>query len=187
MNKYIIDGEQIDSVDLKCLIVSRGVKVDKEIYKKFAADHRLSVSPLTCNCVFFSDGTVVHLTDMGFHLRYLTGLLSWDNLKLLRYAQQLETPFVLKVADDKPALFYKDNFVDFVSFPPYTDFYKQKTADGLPYVGNAVIQGSDWVAFQCMWVCEYATAGKACEFCFSGDAFHNLSQKGKKLPTYKGR
>jgi len=132
--------------------------------------------------MFFSDGTVAQLTNMGFHLRYLTGLLSWDNLKLLRYAQQLETPFALKVTDGKPALLHNNNFVDFVTFPPYTDFYKQKTASGLPYVGNAVIQGCDWVAFQCMWPCEYAASGKACEFCFSGASFKSLSQKGKKLP-----
>jgi hypothetical protein len=29
-----------------------------------------------------SDGTIIQLTDMNFHLRYLTGLLSWDKIKL---------------------------------------------------------------------------------------------------------
>ena len=183
LNKYTIAGEEIDSIELKCLVVSRGVKVDKDVYKKFSTEHRLSMSPLHCNCMYFSDGTVAHLTDMGFHLRYLTGLLSWDNLKLIRYAQQLETPFALKVLDDKPALFHDNNFVDFVSFPPRTDFYEQKTTTGLPFTGNAVIQGSDWVSFQCLWVCEYATSGKACEFCFSGDAFYSMARKGKKLPA----
>ena len=183
MNKYTINGESIDSVDLKCLVISRGVKVEKSVYKMFSSENRLNVNPLTCNCVIFSDGTIAQLTDMGFHLRYLTGILSWDNLKLLRYAQQLETPFSLKLVDtNKVALMHKDDFVDFITFPPPSDFYKQKTAAGLPYVGNSVIQGLDWVAFQCLWACEYATSGKACEFCFSGDAFHNMVQKGKKLP-----
>jgi len=124
----------------------------------------------------------MQMTDMSFHLRYLTGMLSWDNLKLLRYASQLETPFTLKIIDDKPALLYKNEFLDYVSFPPYSDFYKQKTSSGLPFVGNAVIQGCNWVAFQCLWVCEYATSGMPCEFCFSGATFQNAVSKGKKLP-----
>ena len=182
MNGYIINGEKLDSVDLKCLVISRGVNVDKDVYKAFSPNHRLNISPLTCNCIILSDGTVVQLTDMGFHLRYLTGILSWDNLKLLRYASQLGTPFSLKILEDKPALFYDKEFLDFVSFPPYTDFYKKKSSLGLPFAGNSVIQGFDWVAFQCLWVCEYAISGKACEFCFSGDAFQSMAAKGKKLP-----
>ena len=182
LNNYIINGTKIDSVDLKCLAVSRGIKVDKEVYRVFSADNRLNISPLTCNCMILSDGTIVQLTDMSFHLSYLTGILSWDNLKLLKYASQLETPFTLKLIDGKPALHYENTFLDFVSFPPYTDFFKQKTSTGLPFVGNAVIQGCDWVAFQCLWVCEYAVSGKPCEFCFSGAEFQNLANKKKKLP-----
>jgi len=182
MNQYQINGEKLDCVDLKCLVISRGVNVDKDVYKTFSVDNRLNISPLACNCMILSDGTVVQLTDMSFHLRYLTGILSWDNLKLLRYASQLGTPFNLKIVDGKPALFHEKEFLDFVSFPPYTDFYKQKTSSGLPYIGNSVIQGYDWVAFQCLWVCEYALSGKACEFCFSGDAFKSMAEKGKKLP-----
>jgi len=183
MNHYHIDGVQIDSIDLKCLLVSRGVKVAKEVYRRFSRSHRLDVSPLTCNCVIFSDGTIAQMTDMGFHLRYLSGILSWDQLKLLKYAAELTTPFALKVQDDRPALFYNGELVDYVTFPPYTDYFKQKTSSGLPFVGNTVIQGLDWVAFQCLWPCEYAAAGKGCEFCFSGDAFYSLAAKGKPLPA----
>ena len=182
MNKYVINGEELDSVELKCLVISRGINVGKEVYRAFSSTNRLNISPLACNCLILSDGTIVQLTDMGFHLRYLTGILSWDNLKLLRYASQLGTPFSLKLVDEKPALFHEKEFLDFISFPPYTDFYKQKTSSGLPYIGNAVVQGLDWVAFQCLWVCEYALSGKACEFCFSGDAFQSMAEKGKRLP-----
>jgi len=182
MNSYIIDGTKIDSVDLKCLVVSRGIKVDKEIYKKFSQDNRLNISPLTCNCIILSDKTIMQMTDMSFHLKYLTGILSWNNLKLLKYASQLETPFSLKLIEDKPALLYKNDFLDYITFPPYSDFYKRKTSSGLPFIGNAVIQGLDWAAFQCLWVCEYAVSGEPCEFCFSGAEFKNLAVKNKKLP-----
>jgi len=183
MNRYIIDGTEIDSIDLKCLAVSRGIKVDKEIYKIYSPVSRLNISPLTCNCIILSDGIIMQMTDMSFHLRYLTGILSWSNLKLLKYASQLETPFSLKIMDGKPALLYKDKILDYISFPPYSDYYKQKTASGLPFTGNTVIQGLDWVAFQCLWVCEYAVSGEPCEFCFSGAEFYNLKSRGKKLPA----
>ena len=182
MNKYKIDGVDIDSVDLKCLLVSRGVKIEKSVYKIFSSKNRLNRSPLTCNCVILSDGTIAQLTDMSFHLRYLTGVLSWDNLKLLRYASQLETPFSLKIIDEKPALLYGDKFLDFVSFPAHSRFYKQKTSSGLSFAGNAVLQGLDWAAFQCLWRCDYAADGQPCQFCFSGGDFENAAKKGKALP-----
>lgn len=181
MKQYRMGQDTVDSVELKCMVVSRGVKVDREVYRRFARDCRLSVSPLECNCFFLSDGTVVQMTDMGFHLKYLTGILSWDNLKLLRYASELGTPFAVKLEGDKPALFFEGALVDFVSFPPPTDFYRRKTASGLPFAGNAVIQGLDWVAFQCLWPCEYAAAGEPCEFCFSGGAFQADAARGKPM------
>lgn len=87
---------------------------------------------------------------MGFHLAYLSGILSWDNMKLLNYASKLETPFSIRLCKEKPALYYKNDFLDFVSFPPKNDFYLQRTSSGLPFTGNAVLQGVDWVAFQCL-------------------------------------
>jgi hypothetical protein len=79
-------------------------------------------------------------------------------------------------------LYYKDEEVDTVTFPPTTDFYTQKTASGLPFAGNSVLQGVDWVSFQCLWACEYAATGSACEFCFSGADFETTIKKGKPLP-----
>lgn len=183
MKKYRIENTELDSVELKCLAVSRGLKVDREIYRRFSETNRLDINPLACDCFILSDGTVVQLTDMGFHLEYLSGVLSWNNLKLLRYASQLATPFSLRIYGDRPALFHKEEFVDTVSFPPYTDFYKLKTSSGRAVLGNAVIQGLDWVAFQCLWPCEYAAAGKPCQFCFSGADFASLAKKNRPLPA----
>ena len=186
MNHYDLLGERIDSIELKCLVVSRGVKVAKEVYRRFAKTNRLGINPLMCNCMIFSDGVIAQLTDMGFHLSYLTGILSWDNLKLLKYARELETRFSLKIVDGKPALFYDDAFLDFVTFAPKTDFYAQKTSSGLPFMGNAVLQGLDWVAFQCLWPCEFAASGKPCQFCFSGAEHEALARRKKGLPKPVG-
>lgn len=183
MNTYTYNGLQIDSIDLKCLIVSRGLKVDNAVYRRFSGTFRLSKNPLECNCLILSDGTVVQLTDVGFHLKYLSGILSWNNLKLLRYASQLGTPFSLQLTDDRAALFHEDDFLDYVSFPPATDFYAMRTPNGISHRGNAVLQGLDWVAFQCLWPCEYAAGGKPCEFCFSGADHEVLARKGRALPS----
>jgi len=182
LQTYSISGETVDSIELKCLVVSRGVKVDKKVYKRFTKEVRLDISPLTCNCMFLPDGTIVQMTDMGFHLQYLGGMLSWDNLKLLRYASELGTPFTLAMDGDEAALFHNGQFVTHVTFPPKTDFYKQKTTSGLPFVGNSVLQGVDWVAFQCLWPCEYAASGKPCQFCFSGADHEKLAANKKPLP-----
>lgn len=182
MNQYKIDGQLIDSIELKCLVVSRGLKVHNSVYRQFSEKYRLDMNPLTCNCLILSDGTIVQLTDMGFHLKYLGGMLSWSNLKLLKYASELGTPFRIDVLDGKPALMYKNEFLDFVTFPEKTDFFSQKTSRGTPFIGNAVLQGVDWVAFQCLWSCEYAAAGKPCQFCFSGADFEALEKNGKPQP-----
>ena len=182
MNTYKIKELRMDSVELKCMLVSRGVKVDKGVYKQAKNTARLNINPLCCNCILLSDGTVVQLTDTQFHLQYLSGILSWDNLKLLRHVKDLATPFSLRMQNGQTVLFYEDEEVDVVTFPPVSHFYKQKTASGRPFVGNAVLQGLDWVAFQCLWPCEFAGSGKACQFCFSGGDFDNLAKKGKPLP-----
>jgi hypothetical protein len=200
MNTYVLEGRQIDSVELKCLLVSRGVKVDTAVYKALEDSCRLSMNPLCCNCLILSDGTICQLTDLGFHLKLLSGMLSWETLKLLRYASDLDTPFSVRLGGEgrtateqesattgsrnmTAGLFYQGELLDTLSFPPVSDFYRRKTGRGLPFVGNAVIQGLDWVAFQCLWPCEYAAAGKPCEFCFSGADFEARAKKGKPQPA----
>jgi hypothetical protein len=183
MNSYTVDGQQIDSVELKCLLVSRGVKVDAAVYKALGERYRLSMNPLCCNCLILSDGTIAQLTDLSFHLKLLSGMLSWDKLKLLKYASDLDTPFGIRLDDKVPTLYHKGEALDTVYFPPASDFYRQKTASGLRFMGNAVIQGLDWVSFQCLWPCEYAIAGKPCEFCFSGADFEARAKKGKPQPA----
>ena len=183
MNRYTIDGNRVDSVELKCLIVSRGIKVDYDVYRQHKKTARLSMSPLCCNCLLLSDSTVAQMTDINFHIRHLSGILKWDNIQLLKYLHDLSTPFSLRMQDDRPTLFYNNEEIDTVTFPPASAFYRQKTTLDRPFIGNAVLQGLDWVAFQCLWTCEYAAVGQPCQFCFSGADFENVAKKGKALPT----
>lgn len=175
-------GCELDSVELKCMVVSHGLTIDKAVYQRFGSEFRLNPNALTCNCFKLPDGTIVMATDMGFHLSTLSSMFSWDNLKLFKYMADLKTDYRVRLIDDKPALCYKNEEICEVTLMPYTDFYKQKTVSGMPYAGNAVLQGCDWVAFQCLWPCEYAQAGKACQYCFSGGQFEALAKRGKPMP-----
>lgn len=139
------------SIELKSLIVSRGVKVSTKIYKEVGKNRRIYTDPLKCNCMILGDGTIVQITDLQFHLNYLKNVLSWDPIKQMKYFSQMNTPFKLSLdGEGQPTLYYNDEFVTAISFPRPTDFFNQKTTSGLPFLGNAVIQGTQWLAFQCL-------------------------------------
>ena len=36
-----MDGQIVDSVELKCLVVSRGLKIDREVNQKCGKDYRI--------------------------------------------------------------------------------------------------------------------------------------------------
>ena len=182
MERYQYAQYDVDSVELKCLLVSRGVKVDKDVYKTCGKDFRIYPNALTCNCMKLPDGTIVMVTDLGFHLSTLSGMFSWDNLKLFKYMADLTTPYRISLTDKGPHLYYQEEPVCPVYFMPKSEFYKQKTSTGMPFIGNAVLQGCNWVAFQCLWPCEYACAGKACQYCFSGGQFEALAKRNKPMP-----
>ena len=179
---YYVDGEWVDSVELKCLVVSRGLKIDREVYRTCGENCRIYPNALTCNCFKLPDDTIIMATDLGFHLGTLSSMFSWDNLKLFRYMSDMKTDFRIALSGGEPMLLYKGKEVTPIRFLPGTEFYRQKTTSGMPFSGNAVLQGCDWVAFQCLWPCEYAMAGKACQYCFSGGQFEALARRGRPLP-----
>jgi hypothetical protein len=181
--QYDVNGETLDSLDLKVLLLTHGVKVSGRVYQAFGRTHRLDPDPQTCNCLLLPDGTVVHLVDLAMHMGYIKKVLSWEMLRSLRYMLQLRTPFALDVADSgRAVLSWKGRQVTAVAFPPPSQFYRQKTSSGLPFLGNAVLQGLDVLAFQCLWPCQYAQAGCACQFCYSGGLYEHLARKGLPAP-----
>ena len=180
--EFHLGGETVNSVELKCLVVSRGLKIDREVYRECGKDYRISPNALTCNCFRFPDDTIVMATDLGMHLSTLSSMFSWDYLKLFRYMGDMTTDFRLSLVQGRPTLLWKGETVTPVKLLPGTEFYRRKTESGMPFMGNAVLQGCDWVAFQCLWPCEYACAGKPCQFCFSGGQFEALARRHKPMP-----
>ena len=181
-NRYIFADYNLDSIELKCLLISRGLKINKEVYKKFSKSHRIYPNALTCNSFLLPDDTVVMATDIGFHLQTLASMFSWDNLKLLKYMNEMKSDFHLSLLDGAPFLFYDNEKICEIKLLPKSEFYSQKTSSGMPFMGNAVLQGLDWVAVQCLWPCEYACAGKPCQYCFSGGQFESLARRKKPMP-----
>jgi len=103
---FNIQGTTVDSVVLKALLVSHGIRVSKEIYRKFSESFRLSTDPLRCNTIILPDFTVVQLTDLAFHMEYIKKAISWSAIKQLRYLNQMRTPFALDVDETgKPTVF----------------------------------------------------------------------------------
>jgi len=141
MKNYKLKHLLVDSVELKCLLISRGVRVDKSVYKWAKGRARLDLNPVCCNCIILSCGTIVQLTDTRLNSQKSPGILN-----LLRKAN--DTPFILRINKDKPILFYEKEEVDEISFPPVSNFYHQHTSLGRPYLGNVAIQGLDWLTFQ---------------------------------------
>lgn len=181
MQQYQFAGMEIDSVELKCLVVSRGVRVDKSVYA-LGNEYRIHPNALTCNCFKLPDDTIVMLTDLSFHLSTLKSMFSWENLKLMKYMADMTTPFSVRLSEGKPALYHEQEYICKITLLPHTNFYRQKCRSGLPFIGNSVLQGCNWVAFQCLWPCEYAKAGKPCQYCFSGGEYEALAAKGKSMP-----
>jgi hypothetical protein len=183
ITRYHINGEELDSLDLKALVVTRGIKVSSEVYKKFGNTSRIFPDPLTCNALILPDDTVVQMTDLALHLKYVKSMISFSNLKLIGQFSKMSTPFRLGVSGSgKPVLMHDSDVVTEVRLPPKTHFYEQNTSSGLPYLGNAVLQGVDVLSFQCLWACEYARAGYPCQFCYSGGVFQDLARKNKPNP-----
>lgn len=182
---YRIGEERLSNVELKAMLVSRGIKVSKSVYNHVGTTKRLTKNPLECNTLLLPDNTIVQLTDLSFHMEYIRLTMNWDTIKQLAYAKDLITPFSLKLSKEKKVLlYYKKEEVCEVSFLPPTNFYKQKTSSALPFIGNAVLQGADWVSFQMLWECDCALANLSCQYCYSGGELERIAKKKKPLPTY---
>jgi len=176
---YKIGQKNIDSVELKSLLISKGVSVDKKVYQQFGKTNQITANPLMCNRLILLDGTVSQLTDLSFHMALIKQMFNWDNMKLIKYMKDMKTPFRIALIDNKPILTHNGEQVCEVSFPPKTDFYSQKTSNGLPFIGNSVIQGKQWVAFQMLWGCDFGKCAKPCQYCFSGKENEARAKRNK--------
>jgi hypothetical protein len=160
--RHRLNGEEIDSLELKVLLITRGVNVAAEVYEQYCGSHRISQNPLECSCLILPGNVVVHLTDAG-----------------------PQSPFCLGIAPNGNAsLSYEGTPVSDVFFPPQTDFYRQHTSAGRPFLGMAVLQGLDVLSFPYLWSCVHARGGQACQFCHCGGFSDQLARSGNPEPSF---
>jgi pyruvate-formate lyase-activating enzyme len=163
LREYRLDGEEVDLLDLKTLLITRGINVPEEITSRFGRTHRLlpSSHPFACNCLLLPGQIPAHLFHIG-----------------------PGADFSLAVSDsNQPCLTYRGEFVTEVDFPPATGFYEQRASSGFPFQMMAVLQGLDVVSFPYLWPCEFALGGLPCQFCYQGNMTLAMKRAGQALPA----
>ena len=136
---------QVDSLDLKVMLLSAGVVLPQSVYEHYASSYRI-MDPsnlMACNGLILPGNVAAHLTPND------------------------ESPFSLEIgANGSPCLLYEGVLVTEVALPPHTAFYQQKTSQGKPFFLYAVLEGRGILAFHYLWHCQFARQGEPCEFCF---------------------
>jgi hypothetical protein len=181
MKYFDLGDTRIDAIDLKCLISSKGVRMDDDIYDNFSDRYRISRNPRRNGCLILSNGYVTPLADMGPTLKQFGERYFLSPEEALDFDPQMDTPFRIQVIKDKPALTFLGDFVDFVTFPEFDNYYDQVTSSGLPFIENSLLQGNrEWITFGYEWPCEYAIAGMPCQYCHCGN--ETAAQARNKKP-----
>ncbi|MGO9199303.1 MAG: radical SAM protein [Limisphaerales bacterium] len=163
LREYRLNGEEADALDLKTLLVTRGLNVPEEITNRFGRTRRLAPTshPLACNCLLLPGRIPAHMFHVG-----------------------PGADFSLDVGESgRPCLTYRGKFVTEVDFPAATSFYEQRASSGFPFQMMAVLQGLDVVSFPYLWPCQFALGGIPCHFCYQGNMTLAMKQSGQTLPA----
>jgi len=64
---YLLDGAEVDVLDLKTLLITRGINVPDEIMERFGRTHRLAPTshPFACNCLLLPGRIPAHMFHIG--------------------------------------------------------------------------------------------------------------------------
>jgi hypothetical protein len=131
---YDLEGQAVDSLDLKCLLIGNGLRYPAGVHEAVADWARLEPpsNPYACDCVALPGDVAVQLTPNE------------------------ASPFALELDDDNEVCpYHHASRLTAVSFPPAMKYYSQKTGQGRPFGGLDVLEGLGVLAFFYMWPCEY--------------------------------
>jgi hypothetical protein len=64
---FNLDGQAVDVLDLKTLLITRGINVPEEITTQYGRTHRLvpTSNPFACNCLLLPGRIPVHMFHIG--------------------------------------------------------------------------------------------------------------------------
>jgi hypothetical protein len=160
MHEYVVDGQVLNSLDLKVLLIGNGMQVDDEVCEPLQATCR---SPRDVRkrrrsgALMLPDGMMVGIADVG-----------------------PASPFRLKLGSNgAPCLTHREKFLAEVAFPPATALLEQTTSRGVPFHELVGMQGWDVLVFAYLWPCEFAKAQKACKFCHCGNTTQQAASEGR--------
>jgi len=160
LQTYVVDGEVLDSLDLKVLLVGKGICVDDEVCEAFGSTHRVPRDVRKrrrWGTLLLPDRTVASISDVG-----------------------QASPFGLKIGPNgAPCLTHRKQFLAEVTFPPATALFEQKTSRGVPFRDLASMQGWDVLVLGYLWPCEFAKARMACKFCHCGNNTQQAAMEGR--------
>jgi hypothetical protein len=159
---FNLGGQTVDVLDLKTLLITRGINVPEEITARFGRTHRLAPTsdPFACNCLLLPGPIPAHMFHVGPGADFSLAIDSAGS----------------------PWLTHREQPVTQVDFPPATHFYEQQTRGGFPFKMMAVLQGLDVVSFPYLWPCQFALGGQPCHFCYQGNMTLAMRQAGQPLP-----
>jgi len=114
---YAVADQTLDSLDLKVLVLPKGVFVQDEVHEQFGREFRISRNRLECSAFFLPDGTVIHLTDVAPEAAFRLGI----------------------DPEGRPCLFHDERIVTEILFPPKTDSRvtgRQRHLDALLHIAS---------------------------------------------------
>jgi hypothetical protein len=145
LEQFDLHGEPVNSLDLKSLLIGAGVQYPEAVYRAVAGWARLEPpdNPYACNCLILPGDIAAHLHTNA------------------------QSPFALGLdGSGQVCLFHENAPLTQVTFPPASDYYRQKTDAGNPFGALAVLEGLGTLAFFYLWRCQYIHTKETCSFCF---------------------
>ena len=168
LNTYRIDGMDLDSIDVKCMLNSLGVFVSDDVYEQFGAHYRVTRNPFVYQSLYFSDGITANMRDVSMRMTSHTQSHTTTAGEQSLINHMDSTPFLVDVEDGVAVLKYKGEVIDQIAFPYYTGFYEQKCPSGLRFIDAATLQADRWNSWAYLWPCAFAVAGDPCKYCMAG-------------------
>ena len=160
LQTYTVAGEVMDSLDLKVLLVGKGVHVDDEVCEALSRTRR---------------------APRDVRKRRRSGVLLLPDRTVVGVAgNDPATPFRVRMGDGgAPCLTWGDEFLAEVTFPPATALFEQTTSRGVPFRDVAAMQGWDVLVLGYLWPCEFARARMACKYCHCGNYTQEAAVAGR--------
>ena len=156
---YDLDGQPVDSLDLKCLLIGTGMRYPARVHEAVADRARLEPpsNPYACNCIILPGEVAVHLTVND------------------------ASPFALDLDDDGQVVPVSPwDAADRGVVPAGDELLPAADPRGPAVRGHSPCSRvAGLMAFFYMWPCEYIRTQETCEFCFQVRA----EMAGFELPS----